>query len=953
MKTTLIARFFVIILILLPFRVLAQGQTDVYTMEREMDLYDEHGFMKGKALSQRGSLNVSNSNGNLTYVYPVASYTKDGYPINVSLNYCGSVKFTAFEHYTPSSINNVGSISQITTNKPAWMLSVNNFALQVFAQNSEMMLNQSYTPSLSNNKLRLKHWVIDGYDFCNTMRPLLPSQKLQGYKEQTDFINILRADGSMLTLIKAAVVPGGFEESQYNETDRSYYSGRYAEKGVNTKGYAIVRFLDSTELSSPHQALIRTLQGEKNASKPYYKYAPNQFIPREVRYFPGDGLEYVFVEWKFPFGPSYRKSLVKSTESCSAPSLQIYKQYLPSVFYLQAIRSDFRIVMKFNYDHHKYPKYDEGYYENTTENLEANMLKGRASLVAIDNNPFIIAQGGWSSVTANGREVQFRLGKESAGVNAQIRSENFFYIGEAFRDKDILETRESTHQMITEIRDPMSRVISFDYQGHTRSLKKYSFITSCTFPPETPPVIEVPYYRLHKVKEPDFIVKIHYRKALVENGDSANTNVQQDAGSTVDGPIPWNVNDVVSDVTRYCLLPNSSTYSVLSKDEYTFPSNTTHGSNLRTFTAKACKQKINTSQYAFSTSVKTTTYSDIFTSGQSDPNMTISPRIVERTFSYEVVNWQATPWMEHYDFTNTDLVATSVTLSGAETSDVTDDEIETTYMTYKNFYKNGSSIDPYIVENCDNSTQTHFSQYSMAIRLPSTKRVLITKRTTNNTSYSYVKSAVSYQYDLAKTKDFSLNNNNVVAVSDRNGVNLSDWYYGYSVVREKERIHNPENVAWNTDESVWAFGTGINAAPILYTNVKEYMSRPDTKVHRDFIDHSATERGLLTEFVTKLFYGIVPSTSTQEDYYANNKPDAMIVPSYSESELPYYSGLLTRNMVYAGDCNYILSGTGYRYQKDVSYVPGTYFGLDRGTLLADTVFGKYGVSFLKQYLSIQ
>jgi len=242
MKKIIIRTFFYALSILAANVIYSQD--DVYKLERAGDLYDEHGFMKSKALSISGNLAISNSSGNVSYTYPLASYTRDGYPVNISLNYAGSVKYTTIDHFgTMGQGESDKRWHKMSCNKPTWMISVNNYVVQAFVQNSELILNQSYGSTTTSEQFVPKHWVIEGYDVCNNMKPFTATdhegagQQLRAF---TDAIRILRADGSTLTLVKAnnTDTPGG--NTVNNWEDKKVWTGKYVEQGVNTKGVAYV-----------------------------------------------------------------------------------------------------------------------------------------------------------------------------------------------------------------------------------------------------------------------------------------------------------------------------------------------------------------------------------------------------------------------------------------------------------------------------------------------------------------------------------------------------------------------------------------------------------------------------------------------------------------------------------------------------------------------------------------
>src|SRR3954463_6589077 len=93
-------RIFLLLLFVAVSQILtAQYSTKVFDLKKASDLYDERGFSQNKALTVDGRLMVSNSNGNVSYSYPISHHMEGGYAIDVTLNYCGSVGFTAYKDY--------------------------------------------------------------------------------------------------------------------------------------------------------------------------------------------------------------------------------------------------------------------------------------------------------------------------------------------------------------------------------------------------------------------------------------------------------------------------------------------------------------------------------------------------------------------------------------------------------------------------------------------------------------------------------------------------------------------------------------------------------------------------------------------------------------------------------------------------------------------------------------
>jgi hypothetical protein len=95
-RQIILSLIFLCTVIAAPLR--AQYSTDVATLKEAQDLYDERGYEQGKALSVDGHVAVSESNGNLSYVYPISAFSRNGYKVETSLSYCGSVARLSADH---------------------------------------------------------------------------------------------------------------------------------------------------------------------------------------------------------------------------------------------------------------------------------------------------------------------------------------------------------------------------------------------------------------------------------------------------------------------------------------------------------------------------------------------------------------------------------------------------------------------------------------------------------------------------------------------------------------------------------------------------------------------------------------------------------------------------------------------------------------------------------------
>ena len=442
--------FYLVLIFTLHTSAIKGQDESPYNLQKNSDLYDEYGYLKSKAISVSGKLSVSNSNGNLNYTYPLASYTKDGYPININLNYVSNLQYTAFESCAMNETPPAWTF--ITSNKPTWMISVNNFVVQAMVQNNEYFINQRIKNELplepTIDSLTINQWTIDGYDYGNK-RARIKYKHYEGNTQRenslVDVIKILRADGSMLELIKANI------EDNFSP-DSVLFTGKYVERGINSTGMALV-YLDDDMMS---EDLHNYLRDKFNNS------IPHRFIPRVVRYFPGDGLEYVFVENKFPFGVGYLENLHRTAFGCNDGGFEGIQEYHhPSSFYLREIRSDFRNLVSLRYAYHKTGKLD-AYYEIPAD-LSENIKRGRAPITSIDGHPITMSSSGLS-FDYHGKKTTIKL----ISTRPQIPS---FTLGEGSIDnpasyennRSLLSTNASAHLMVEKIIDPEDRVYQFIY----------------------------------------------------------------------------------------------------------------------------------------------------------------------------------------------------------------------------------------------------------------------------------------------------------------------------------------------------------------------------------------------------------------------------------------------------------------------------------------------------------
>ncbi|MBC8144039.1 MAG: hypothetical protein H7X80_00560, partial [bacterium] len=115
----------------------AQYSRGAQSLKQTSELYDERGHSQSKAVTVDGRLTVQPSNGGIAYTYPLAKRTIHGFTINVTLNYCGAVAFSAYTNYAQGSeLDPYSRWSRFHQNRPAWTIGVNGFAVQVLSHAS-------------------------------------------------------------------------------------------------------------------------------------------------------------------------------------------------------------------------------------------------------------------------------------------------------------------------------------------------------------------------------------------------------------------------------------------------------------------------------------------------------------------------------------------------------------------------------------------------------------------------------------------------------------------------------------------------------------------------------------------------------------------------------------------------------------------------------------------------
>lgn len=326
--------------------------------QKNMHELDPNSYNINPNGSLDGKFSVTSTNLNATYSIPITSENYNGSVLDFSLFYNGGIEHKAILGMNP----NIDGFGYKTYSKklPLWYLSVNNFVVQAFSYNRTILsdphmysrsrydggynktVNGTQKYVFSNKDL---NFSIKGYHFNNLIEPFEPHPLNTSYPNFNihDKIHILRADGSLLTLVN--------EEFDTDISTR-YQSrtGRYLEYGPNTNGYAIVDELDEESFTCD---LIDDYENIRR---------------RRVRYYPGDGMEYVFIEYISPYGIELLQGLPPHISNANLiigddplttkllfQNINGKPQLAPTIFYLSEIYNDNQRIAKFYYDrHHPY-----------------------------------------------------------------------------------------------------------------------------------------------------------------------------------------------------------------------------------------------------------------------------------------------------------------------------------------------------------------------------------------------------------------------------------------------------------------------------------------------------------------------------------------------------------------------------------------------------------------------
>lgn len=403
MRFILIITLFCIAIIEMNGQTGLTNQTDK-DWQKIMSLYDNDN--EGSALSSEseGILDISPRTLNATYSYIISNESKNGIPLNFTLDYNGGIQHKALLGVKMGSDN----YQTFSKKMPVWFLSINGFVVQALTENRTIFADPGlykhnrYTDTeLDSNKYPFTNkdfnFSIEGYHYNNRLVTYEDINYYETVKKNHDKINILKSDGSLLTLVNT------------EDIDNNYREGVYIEKGVNSKGYALVE-----EINENLTCDVNRVQIGHNTF--------TELKRRKVRYFPGNGLEYEFIEYLSPYGTDllenennlisdfivWKPGTVGFFSAANYFNQSMFNNLMhmmtnttpnikPTVFYLTKIITDNQVIADFYYDRH-----------NTELSECTDNSFGRAKLMQFNNN-WINYNDGNIVVNTSGKNITINL----------------------------------------------------------------------------------------------------------------------------------------------------------------------------------------------------------------------------------------------------------------------------------------------------------------------------------------------------------------------------------------------------------------------------------------------------------------------------------------------------------------------------------------------------------------
>jgi RHS repeat-associated protein len=539
---------------------LGQYSQAAFDLKQASDLYDTRGYASGKGISVDGKLVVSTANGSVSYSYPISSSQIGGHQIDVTLNYCGAVSFTIFGKYQQANhpgmdMPGAGGLysgwEKFEQNRPAYIISVNGFAVNVLASaaafhcDSASRVFNSLATTFDDRDIVS---VAEGYDYSNRMYDWgAVGADPNGGLHYVDEISILRADGSLLRLMNIH----GTTTTDPDERPE-LYTGYYFANEANDRGFGVVEY-DSTYWTDSLRActLVKDsiIHYDTIHIPPYGRdsLVPTDtarfirslnagqewpLMPRKLHYYSGDGLEYVFREVRAPYGMGAYRDLVSRGGGYYGG---------PTIFYLEDIRSSAGVLTTFTRARH-YPIFGNPLFEHREDTTRGRALitSFAGHQLSFDYNALIIE--GLGRTTRVVFDTIARSG--NAGPSETMPYANNGGLTPAsLALAQLGETNPALYKSfvgyVTKIVDPEGRVTTFDYEPVRRTYRNMGFPRA----PYGPENIDLTLkgYRLKSVTEPTARYTLAYYGATADTITSATETAS-------DGP--KRMNDVVDSVLK-------------------------------------------------------------------------------------------------------------------------------------------------------------------------------------------------------------------------------------------------------------------------------------------------------------------------------------------------------------------------------------------------------------------
>ncbi len=263
--------FIIIVLNCSTLNVYAQQVGLISTAEK----FNERGYEKSASSYLDGNEIIGEYDGNLSLIYSTHYDLGTDLSYDLTLTYNANVEHRVFDLQRNRH-------DGYPVNKPVWILGIKGFAVQTTNFEVNYFMENGSSPSIPLTGERAAY-LIPGYHYTNKN---VPSNVHEGYNLR-DYIQILKADGSVLTL--------------YNHEFVSQ-TGNYFESDYDSYGYAYVQYI----------------AGSNNTL-------------RSMSYKPGDGLTYYFEEdtvkysdYNFAISPIYPKIMyLKNISSMTGDTIKV------------------------------------------------------------------------------------------------------------------------------------------------------------------------------------------------------------------------------------------------------------------------------------------------------------------------------------------------------------------------------------------------------------------------------------------------------------------------------------------------------------------------------------------------------------------------------------------------------------------------------------------------------